>query len=172
MARSLYPNGFTGPAATTPATGTTNAGSNTGPQDSGRTFTQDDVNRFLAEDRRKTEAKFADYDDLKARAAKWDDAEAANKTELQRATEAQTAAEKRAEAAEAALLRAKVAEAKGVPAALLSGSTEAELEAAADALLQFKGTAPKAPPAEGNGGDVHQGGDTSPKDTVDAALAR
>lgn len=43
-----------------------------------------------------------------------------------------------------ALLLANVAAAKGVPAALLTGSTQEELEAAADALLAFRGT-PKAP---------------------------
>lgn len=36
-------------------------------------------------------------------------------------------------------LRADVAAAKGVPASLLSGSTQAELEASADALIAFRG---------------------------------
>lgn len=36
-------------------------------------------------------------------------------------------------------LRADVAAAKGVPAGLLSGSTQAELEASADALIAFRG---------------------------------
>ena len=35
--------------------------------------------------------------------------------------------------------RAEVAAAKGIPANLLSGSTQEELEAAADALIAFKG---------------------------------
>lgn len=43
-----------------------------------------------------------------------------------------------------ALLLANVAAAKGVPAALLTGTTQEELEAAADALLAFRGT-PKVP---------------------------
>lgn len=146
-------------------------GNTTGPE-AGRTFTQDEVNRFLAEDRRKNEAKFADYDELKAKAAKFDEAEAANKTELQKAQEAAQAAEKRAQAAESGLLRARVAAAKGVPVELLTGSTEAELEAAADALLAFKGTTPNGPPPEGHGADVHKTGDMSAADVVKAALGR
>lgn len=39
-------------------------------------------------------------------------------------------------------LRGEVATAKGVPAELLSGSTREELEARADALLEFRGSGP------------------------------
>ena len=54
-------------------------------------------------------------------------------------------------------LRSEIAQAKGVPAALLTGSTEDELNASADALIAFRGGAPKppaAPPAEGVQGNV------------------
>lgn len=44
-----------------------------------------------------------------------------------------------------ARVRAEVAAAKGVPAALLTGSTQEELEAAADALIAFKGDRAKGP---------------------------
>lgn len=47
------------------------------------------------------------------------------------------------EAAQVTALRATVAAAKGVPAGLLSGSTEDELNASADALLAFRGPARK-----------------------------
>lgn len=113
---------------------------------------QADLDALIAE----KVAEFADYDELKGKAAKFDEAEAANKTELQRAQEAAEAAEKRATAAETKALRADVASAKGVPAALLTGSTKAELEASADALLAFKGNPPKAAPPSGDGGTIHQ----------------
>ena len=123
------------------------------------TFTQDDVNRFVAAERRSVEGRFADYDDLK--------------TELQRAQEAAQAAEKRAADAEGKALRAEVASAKGVPAALLTGSTKEELEAAADALLEFKGAGtPPVPPPAGDGDDPNAPAEQSAKDTVDAAMGR
>lgn len=49
-------------------------------------------------------------------------------------------------------LRSTVAATKGVPAALLSGSTQAELEASADALIAFRGDKSSTPllvPTEG-----------------------
>lgn len=65
--------------------------------------------------------------------------EAANKTEAERAAERLEAAEKRAAELELKATRAEVAAAKGIPAALLSGSTQEELEASADALIAFRG---------------------------------
>lgn len=65
--------------------------------------------------------------------------EEAQKTEADKAAERLAAAEKRAAELELRSIRAEVAAAKGVPANLLSGSTQEELEAAADALIAFRG---------------------------------
>lgn len=65
-----------------------------------------------------------------------------DKTEAEKTAERLAAAEKRATELEAKALRAEVAAAKGVPVGLLSGSTQAELEASADALIQFRGETP------------------------------
>ncbi|MEW2011401.1 hypothetical protein AB0300_18220 [Microbacterium sp. NPDC078814] len=65
--------------------------------------------------------------------------EEAQKTEAQKAQERLEAAEKRAAELELRAARAEVAATKGVPANLLSGSTQEELEASADALLAFRG---------------------------------
>jgi hypothetical protein len=54
-------------------------------------------------------------------------------------------------------LRAEVAAAKGVPVALLSGSTQADLEASADALITFKGT-----PGSPLGGNQQPAGPVAP----------
>lgn len=59
-------------------------------------------------------AKPADYDDLKAKAEKLDEIEAANKSEIEKAAEARTAAEQRAAKAEADALRWKVAASHGI----------------------------------------------------------
>ena len=55
---------------------TQEAESTTQPQ----TFTQEDVNRIVA----KRVAKYSDYEDLKEKAAKFDAAEEANKSDLQK----------------------------------------------------------------------------------------
>ena len=66
--------------------------------------------------------------------------EESQKTEAQKVQERLDAAEKRAAELELKATRAEVAAAKGVPVELLSGSTQEELEAAADALIAFRGT--------------------------------
>lgn len=88
---------------------------------------------------------------LKAKAAKFDELEEASKSELQKQTERATRAESDRAALQLRVERAEVAATKGVPVELLAGSTREELEAAADALIAFKGVAPKAPPATGQG---------------------
>lgn len=50
-----------------------------------RTFTQDELNKVVADRLARERAKYADYDELKGKAAKFDEAEEASKTELQRA---------------------------------------------------------------------------------------
>lgn len=73
--------------------------------------------------------------------------EEANKTEAQKLADKLAAAESKAQEAELRALRSDVSRAKGVPAELLSGTTEDELNAAADRLLAFRGEAPKPPVA-------------------------
>ena len=71
--------------------------------------------------------------------------EEANKTEAEKIAARAEAAEKRAAELEVKAIRAEVAAAKGVPVALLTGSTQEELEAAADALIEFRGEQKAAP---------------------------
>lgn len=49
---------------------------------------QDDFDRRIGDRLAKERTKFADYDDLKAKATKFDEADAANKSELQKAQDA------------------------------------------------------------------------------------
>lgn len=65
--------------------------------------------------------------------------EDAQKTESERQAERLAEIERENAELKAAKTRAEVAAAKGVPAALLSGSTQEELEASADALIAFRG---------------------------------
>lgn len=104
---------------------------------------QEDFDKAIQARIARERAKFADYDDIKAQAAKLAEIEEAQKTEAQKTQERLEAAEKRADELELKATRATVAAAKGVPAELLSGSTQAELEASADALIAFRGEAVK-----------------------------
>lgn len=88
--------------------------------------------------------------------------EEAQKTEAQKAQERLEAAERRAQELELKAARAEVAAAKGVPVALLTGSTQAELEASADALIEFRGAQEPQKlyvPNEGKSTDLPLNGD-------------
>ena len=88
--------------------------------------------------------------------------EEASKTESQKANDRAEAAEKRAAELETRTTRAEVAAVKGIPAELLSGSTQEELEASADALIKFQGEkqAPRLHiPNEGNSPTQQTGDD-------------
>lgn len=73
------------------------------------------------------------------KAKQFDEITEAQKSELDKATDRAAQAEARAAEVEQRALRAEVAADKGVPAALLSGTTLEELEASADALIAFRG---------------------------------
>lgn len=121
-----------------------------------KTFTQEEVNSFLAKDRKQMAEKYADYDALKEKAARLDQIEEDAKTELQKATEraekleAEVSAMKHA--AEIRTIRDRVAQATGVPASLLSGETEETCTEQANAILSFKSSAPY--PTIKDGGEV------------------
>lgn len=106
-----------------------------------RTFTQSEMNAIIADRIKRESAKYSDYEDIKAKAAKYDEGVEAEKSELQKATE-------RAEALQTELtalknansvreIREKVASSTGVPASLLTGDTEEACKTQADAILAF-----------------------------------
>ena len=106
-----------------------------------RTFTQDEVNAIVGKRLAEEKGKFADYEDLKAKAAKYDEAEEASKSELQKATERANTLEaelnglKKAE--EVRQMREKVAKETGIPSNLLNGSTEEECKAQAEVIKAY-----------------------------------
>lgn len=100
---------------------------------------QEDFDKAIQARIARERAKFADYEEKAAAAAELATLKAANLTEAEKTAARLEAAEKRAAELEVKATRAEVAASKGVPAELLSGSTQAELEAAADALIAFRG---------------------------------
>lgn len=91
------------------------------------------------------------------KAKRFDELEEASKSELQKAMERAEAAERRASEADQARIRSDIARAKNVPAELLQGSTEDELNAYADQLLSFRGQTEQPAAPRSSGSDAPSG---------------
>lgn len=76
--------------------------------------TQADLNKIIRERLDRERGKFADYNDLKAKAAKFDEVEAASQSELEKANNRATAAERERDDARAEGLRLRVAAKHGI----------------------------------------------------------
>lgn len=87
---------------------------------------------------RERAAREAAEKQVKALQAKLQEIDDSKKSELQKAIERATEAEKRAAEAELKALRTKVAGEKKVPLSALTGTTEEELIAQADALIEWR----------------------------------
>lgn len=83
--------------------------------------------------------------ELEGKAAKYDEFEDAQKSEVEKLQARLEKAEREAAEYQTAALRNEVAAAKGVPANLLHGSSREELEAHADELISFRGEQKNAP---------------------------
>lgn len=75
---------------------------------------QEELNEAIGKRLERERSKFADYDDLKAKAAKLDELDAANKSELEKAEERAAAAEAAREKAVAEGLRFRIAAKHGI----------------------------------------------------------
>lgn len=106
-----------------------------------RTYTRAELDAIIGDRLNLELAKYADYEDIKAKAAKFDELENASKTELQKATEEVTALKQELNALKTqqkvAAIRAKVAQEMGVPADLLFGEEEEDCKKQAEAILKF-----------------------------------
>jgi len=128
-----------------------------------RTFTQAEVDAIVGDRLKRDRAKYADYDDIKAKAAKFDELEEANKSELQKAIESRDALQTELDAIKSANairdIRSKVAEETGVPISLLSAETEEECRTQANAILEY--AKPSTYPNVRDGGEVARVGKPS-----------
>lgn len=123
---------------------------NTGNQEP-KTFTQDEVNAMIGERLTRERQKYADYDTLKEKAGKYDEAQEANKTELQKALDNAAKAQKELDALKSANtvrdIRDKVAKEMEIPASLLTADTEEACKAQAEAIIAYAGGTKKKYPA-------------------------
>lgn len=122
-----------------------------------RTFTQAELDAILGDRLARERAKFADYDALREKAGKYDAQEEAGKTELQKATDKAAKLESELKSLRQEIdtrnAREKVSAATGVPAQLLTGSTEEECKKQAEALKAWRGENSGYPPLR-DGGEV------------------
>lgn len=147
------------------------------PQDSGfePITSQEDFEKRIGARLAREAKKYADYQDLKAKAAKLDELEAqtaeANKTWEERYKSLET----KMAAKDLEILKVQVAAAKGVPANRINGTTREELEADADELLgliakQKDADRPKVPPSGLKSGATGTDSRMDPKERAAAAL--
>ncbi|WP_156161954.1 hypothetical protein [Nocardia vulneris] len=103
---------------------------------------QEDLDRIIQTRLARQEAKYADYDTLKEKAGLFDRAEAEKLSEIEKASQRAEQAEKLVAEMQLDKLRRDVADAKGIPASLVTGTTQEEMEASADALISWRGAVP------------------------------
>ena len=121
-----------------------------------KTFTQAELDKIVADRLTRERQKYAGFDELKKKAAKFDELEESSKTELQKATEKAERLEselnqyKKAE--EVRTIRNKVAEETGIPAHLLTGDTEEACAEQAKAISAFAN--PDKYPTLNDGGEI------------------
>lgn len=104
-----------------------------------RTFTQAEVDAIIGDRLTRERAKYQDYEDLKQRAAAAETTSAELQTQKAKAAELQAQLDALQKDIEARNARDKVSAETGVPANLLTGQTEEENKALADAILKWRG---------------------------------
>lgn len=106
-----------------------------------KTFTQADVDKIVGDRLQRERSKYSDYEDLKAKADKYDELAESEKTELQKMTEKAESLQqeldslKKSEAVRE--IRNKVASETGIPANLLTGDNEDACREQAEAIKAF-----------------------------------
>ena len=124
-----------------------------------RTFTQAELNAIVNDRLGREKAKYSDYEAMKEKAAKFDELEEANKTELQKASEKVSALKAELEGIkrqnEIRDIRTEVAKEMNIPAELLTGETKEACEAQAKAIADFAATKSGYPTLK-DGGEVQK----------------
>lgn len=111
-----------------------------------QTFTQEEVNKIVADRIKREREKYSDYETLKGKADKFDEIKSANKSELDKVRERNTTLETELATLrkneEIRLLKETIASECGVPLNVLSGEDEESLRAQATAIKDLiKGNA-------------------------------
>lgn len=106
-----------------------------------RTFTQDEVNVIVGERLRREREKYADYEELKGKAEKYDEGIENGKTEMEKQREAIKDLEAKlngyTKAEELRKIREKVSKETSIPIELLTCETEEDCKKQAEAIAKF-----------------------------------
>lgn len=130
-----------------------------------RTFTQEEVDHLIGERLFREREKYAGYEDYKAKAEKFDAAEEAAKSELQKAQEraeklqSQIDEMKKAETLRG--IREKVSQETGVPVSLLTAVDEEGCRSQAQGILDFSKPSRPSVPDHGEVRPTGTGGSTA-----------
>lgn len=123
------------------------------PKTEPRMFTQEEVDRLIGERLFREREKYAGFDTYKEKAEKYDAAEEASKTELQkaqdRAEKLQAQLDGMLKADELRKIREKVSQETGVPVVLLTAEDEEGCKAQAQGILDFSKPARASVPDRG-----------------------
>ena len=140
--------------------------------DGGSTYTppatQEDLNRIIQNRIQRVEAKYADYDTLKEKAAQVDTITADRDTWKSRAKEAEAKNATYEQEKQVATWADEVAKETGVPAELLTGSTKEEMEEQAARLGKYINVS--APYVGSDGKNPGASAGTAPRDLFANAL--
>ena len=135
-----------------------------------RTFNQAELNAIVQKRVAEVASKYENYEELKEKAAKFDEAEEAQKTELQKATERADSLKEQLDALTKANaereLKDRISMETGVPASLLRGDSEEDLKAQANAILGFANANKASYPQVKDGGET-----TAPSVTKEQILS-
>ena len=135
-----------------------------------RTFNQAELNAIVQKRVAEVTSKYENYEELKEKAAKFDEAEEAQKTELQKATERADSLKEQLDALTKANaereLKDRISTETGVPASLLRGDSEEDLKAQANAILGFANANKASYPQVKDGGET-----TAPSVTKEQILS-
>lgn len=107
--------------------------------ESGKTFTQEQLNDLIAKEKGRIQAKYEGFDDLKAKAEKFDELEESKRSDVEKLTAERDDLRGKVTPAQEENLRLRVALEKKLDSELidrLRGGTKEELEADADKLLE------------------------------------
>ena len=118
-----------------------NNGGDNGGSSGEKTFTQAEVDALIAGRLARESKKYADYEDLKAKAEKYDLEQNKGKTELQKATEKAEALQRQLDQITkentVKQAREKISKETSVPVELLTGEDEESCKKQAEAILKF-----------------------------------
>ena len=134
-----------------------------------KTFTQKELDAIVADRLKRERTKYEGFDELKAKAAKFDELEEASKSELQKVTERaeklQSELDSIKKAQDLKEMRERVAKEAGVPLnsiSLITGETEEVCKEQAKTIISMltPGSYPQVP----DGGEVRNVGNASAKE--------